>query len=141
MESVDVVDPLAAAIAGSSRFGSLVLDACSRVDRFVLEHFIRRPAVAPPRGLRARLARAAAFYGDERFVAEPETFFAPPGPLRRVDMRRLVWLPGGELVELSYETDFEPVFPEARASDAASRRGVALWWRHGGTGRDRKSVV
>ena len=41
-------------------------------------------------------------------------------------------MPGGELLEFSYETDFVPVFEEARKDplEAWNRRGVALWWRH-----------
>ena len=114
-------------------FEATLLGACARVDRFMLEHSIRRRPVLPAAGLRERLARAGDFYGDPRLL---DTFFVPPQPLRAAP-RRLVPLPGGELVQLDYETDFTPVFPDARTDplEAGNRRGVAYWWRHGDAGR------
>ena len=121
--------------SSSARLEPFLLRACARVDRFMLEHSIRRRPVAPAPGLRECLTRAEAFYGDPRLREAPERFFAPPQPLRAIP-RRLVPLPGGELVALDYETDFEPVFPELRGDplEAGNRRGVALWWKHTGTG-------
>jgi pimeloyl-ACP methyl ester carboxylesterase len=130
----DVVAPVATAAAAlqPTGFGALVLGACSRVDRFVLDHFIRRRPVVPPPGLRDRLERAARFYTDPRFIAEPDAFFTPPRPLERARARRVLGIPDGEVLSLDYETDFEAAFPEARDDvvDAVNRRGVALWWRH-----------
>ena len=57
---------------------ALLLGACARFDRFVLEYFIRRRPTLPPAGLRERLARAAAFYSDRRFIERPGSFFVQP---------------------------------------------------------------
>src|SRR5262250_2294670 len=116
---------------------ALLVGACARFDRFVLNHFIRRAPTTPPPGLGPRLERAREFYADPRFIAEPDTFYAPPHELRAEGAVRVVGLPGGELVRLEYETDFEAVFPEAREDplDACNRRGTALWWRHAEHGR------
>ncbi|HLY36440.1 MAG TPA: alpha/beta hydrolase family protein [Candidatus Binatia bacterium] len=115
------------------RFGErLLLDACTRFDRLVLDHFIRRAPTPPPPGLHARLERARAFYGDPRFIADPDAFFVPPRPIRTATPDRILGLPGGDVVRLDYETDFQPTFPEARADaiDRCNAHGVALWWRH-----------
>src|SRR5205814_4703209 len=87
--------------------------------------------------LRERLERAARFYATPRFIAEPDAFFRPPAPLERARTRQVFGLPDGDVVLLDYESDFEPMFPEARgdAVDAGNRRGVALWWRHAAPGR------
>jgi hypothetical protein len=106
--------------------------AAGRLDRFVLERFIRRHVFAPPgdgNALRQRLIRARDFYGNPDFIAHPDRFFAPPASLR-AQLRRRHALRGGEVVEVSYETDFVPVFPEARSTPGADRAGVARWWRH-----------
>jgi pimeloyl-ACP methyl ester carboxylesterase len=117
------------------RFGErLLLDACTRFDRLVLDHFIRRaPTTAPP-GLRARLERAQDFYSDPRFIADPDAFFVPPRALRTATPIRILGLPDGDVVRLDYEADFRATFPEARADtiDRCNKRGVALWWRHAG---------
>src|SRR5262249_45307926 len=99
--------------------------------RFVLEHFIRRRPTVPPPGLRDRLARARRFYTNPRFLEEPETFFATPRPLTAA-ATRVVPLPDGEVQLVSYESEFEAVFPEARGGvlDELERHGIALWWRH-----------
>ena len=50
---------------------SLLLEAGARLDRFVLNRYLRRqafPAPADPSGLRERLARALEFYRDPRFI-------------------------------------------------------------------------
>jgi len=116
---------------------ALLVGACARFDRLVLDHFIRRAPTTPPPGLRARLERAREFYADPRFIAQPDTFFAPPREFRAERPARVLGLPGGELVRLEYKTDFEAVFPEARRDrfDACNRRGGALWWRHAERGR------
>ena len=119
------------------RFGErLLLDACLRVDRLVLDHSLRRAPTPPPPGLRARLERARAFYGDPRFITDPDAFFVPPRGLRVAPPARILGLPGGDVVRLDYETDFQATFPEARADamDRCNARGVALWWRHAGRG-------
>jgi pimeloyl-ACP methyl ester carboxylesterase len=112
-----------------TRFEGVLLGAGARLDRFVLERYLRRTAFAAPRdgaALRDRLARARAFYANPRFVAEPATFFAEPAPLRaHVHGRRA--LPDGEVLSLVYTTDFAPVFPEAGIEPTV---GVARWWRH-----------
>jgi hypothetical protein len=111
---------------------SLVLGACARVDRFVLDHFIRRRPCEAPAGLRERLERARRFYADPRFVEDAGTFFETPTPLRAGAPRRVLALPDGELQIVGYETDFRPVFPDAQndALDAATAPGAVLWWRH-----------
>lgn len=118
-----------------TRVDALLVGACARLDRFVLERFIRRRPPAPLPGLAARLRRAAAFYADDRFVAEPDAFFAPPAALD-VRARFLLPLPGGDLRLLRYESAFTPVFPDARTDpfDAGTRQGLALWWRHDAAG-------
>ncbi len=122
-----------------TRLEALLLGAGARLDRFVLERFLRRRAfAAPPDGaaLRARLARGRVFYADPRFAADPAAFFVPPAPLRaRVRQRRR--LADGELLDLVYTTDFTPVFPEARDDPAGGTTpevGLARWWRHRRTG-------
>ena len=112
-----------------TRFESFLLGAGARLDRFVLERYLRRQPLAVPagEGLRERLARAREFYADPRFVDDPGTFFATPAPLR-AEERRLRRLVDGELVRLRFESAFVPVFPEAAL--AVDRAGVALWWRH-----------
>jgi hypothetical protein len=108
---------------------SWLLGAGARLDRFVLERYLKRRPFAPPRGdgLRERLARAREFYADARFVAEPGAFFAEPEPLRARE-RRLAGLYAGELLDLRYETAFRPAW--SGADLALDRRGIALWWRH-----------
>jgi len=115
----------------ASRLEAMMLGAGARLDRFVLERFVKRAAFAVPRdgaALRARLERARAFYGDERFVGDSTTFFAEPAPLRAQE-RLLRSLPDGEIVALTYTSDFTPVFPEARG-EMGQDAGVARWWRH-----------
>ena len=114
------------------RFEVLMARAAGRLDRFVLERFIRHRVLTPPRdgvGLRRRLVRAREFYGDPDFISHPDRFFAPPTPLRAQLQRRHA-LRDGELLEVGYETDFVPVFPEARSDPGVDRVGVARWWRH-----------
>ena len=114
------------------RFEVLMARAAGRLDRFVLERFIRHRAPTPPcdgDGLRRRLVRAREFYGDPDFFSHPDRFFAPPTPLRTQLQRRHA-LRDGELLEVGYETDFVPVFPEARSDPGVDRVGVARWWRH-----------
>jgi len=110
---------------------SLLLGLCARFDRFVLEYFIRRRPTVPPAGLRERLERAEAFYADPRFIERPATYFVRPRDAR-VERGRRVPLPGGELLELRYETDFVPTFEDARDDpiETWNRRGAVLWWRH-----------
>jgi pimeloyl-ACP methyl ester carboxylesterase len=114
---------------------SLLLEAGARVDRFVLNRYLRRQAFRAPvdgAGLRDRLARALEFYRDPRFIDDPSTFYAPPAPLR-VDARRRSHLRDGELLDLHYTSEFVPVLPEARSDRervAANQHGVARWWRH-----------
>lgn len=122
----------------AGRVETAMLHTAARIDRFVLERYLSRqvfqarPDVAQ---LRSRIDRARAFYADPRFVAEPDTFFLSPRPLRGHE-RRMRRLPGGELLELTYETDFVPVFAEARDDLRDARRpGVARWWRHAQPGR------
>jgi pimeloyl-ACP methyl ester carboxylesterase len=121
-----------------TRLETVLLGAGARLDRFVLDRYLRRQAFkAPPDGeaLRDRLVRAQTFYADARFLTDPDAFFRPPSPLR-AQRRRLGTLRGGEILDLEYTTDFVPVFPEARADDAAgAQRGVARWWRHAEPGR------
>ena len=116
-----------------TRVESLLLSAGARLDRFVLERYLRRTAfAAPPDGdaLRARLARALEFYRDRRFIDEPNRFFARPSPLR-TETRRLGSRRDGEVVELTYSSEFVPVFPEARTDPVRSNpQGIARWWRH-----------
>jgi hypothetical protein len=115
-----------------TRLEALLLGTGARVDRFVLQHFLRRHPFAAPRDgdrLRARLADAREFYGDARFLRDPDAFFAPPSPLH-ARPRRLAGLPGGELLELRYRTDFVPVFPPARDEAPVDTRGIVRWFRH-----------
>ncbi len=118
-----------------TRLEALLLGAGARVDRFVLDHFLGRTAFTRPAdasGLRERLLRARDFYADPRFLANPDAFFVPPAPLR-VRQRSLRRLADGDLVDLRYDSDFVPVFPEAQGVDAppgVGRAGVARWWRH-----------
>jgi len=117
-----------------TRFEALMLGAAGRLDGFVLQRYIRRTAFAAPRdgaALGARLARAREFYRDPRFL-DPGAFFLAPSPLR-ANVRRIGTPPDGDLLDVSYTTDFVPVFPEARADgigQAARRPGIARWWRH-----------
>jgi hypothetical protein len=123
-----------------TRVETIMLDAGARLDRFMMRRFVRRAVFPAPRdgdALRGRLERAAAFYADPRFLADPDGFFAPPTPLR-AETRRLRALPDGQLLELRYASDFVPVFPEARdGAVAATARvpGIARWWRHDEPGR------
>ena len=128
-------DVVTCAWAPRTRLDGAVLGACARVDRFVLDHFIRRRPTRPGADLRDRLARAREFYSQPEFLARPETFFATPSPLR-VSNDWIAPLPGGDLRLLRYESDFEPVFPEARGEpiEDFNRSGVALWWRHAASG-------
>lgn len=117
--------------AALSPLEQLMRGVGTRLDRFVFENVMRRRRVEWPHDgdrMAARLARARAFYAEERFVSEPGAFFAPPGPLRArlTPLRRL---PGGELVDVHFAADFLPVLPEARA-DIRPVRGIARWWRH-----------
>src|SRR6185295_19931221 len=101
-----------------TRFESLLLGAGARLDRFVLEHFLRKSGFAVPSdgaALRDRLTRARSFYRDARFIDEPAAFFAAPSPLR-AHVRRRTRLADGELLDVAYTTDFTPVFPEARVN-------------------------
>lgn len=115
---------------------TLMLGAGSRLDRFVLAHFLHRhmlPAPPDAGALRARLVRARTFYADPRFLAEPDAFFVPPAPLRASE-RRLGRLRDGELVQLTYETDFLPALPEVRSGWQPGPAGVARWWQHARAG-------
>jgi pimeloyl-ACP methyl ester carboxylesterase len=118
-----------------TRLEALLLGAGARLDRFVLERYLRRQTFAPPAdggALRARLLRAQAFYADARFIGDPGAFFQMPAPLR-AERRPLAALHDGELIELRYATYFVPVFPEAREdglAGTASEAGIARWWRH-----------
>jgi len=116
-----------------TRLESIMLGAGARLDRFVLQRYLRRQAFPLPRdgdALRARLTRARIFYGDPGFIAHPERFFTIPGPIH-ADVQRLRALDGGELADVRYRTDFAPVFPEADPVLATeSGPGVARWWRH-----------
>jgi hypothetical protein len=116
-----------------TRLEALLLGAGARLDRFVLERFLRRGEFAPPHdgaALRARLDRARPFYADPRLLADPAAFFVSPAPLR-ASVRRRAWLADGELLDLAYTTDFTPVFPEARDDTAGTTTaGLARWWRH-----------
>jgi len=113
----------------------LMLGAAARLDGFVLQRYIRRTAFAEPRDattIAGRLAGARAFYGDARFLRDAGAFFVAPAPLR-AEVRRLRTLRDGDLLDVGYRTDFEPVFPDARTDDvgtAARRPGIARWWRH-----------
>jgi pimeloyl-ACP methyl ester carboxylesterase len=125
-----------AAAVPLGRLDGLLLGAGARLDRFVLDRYLRRHAFALPRdaqALRARLERARAFYADPRLVEEPDRFFTPPAPLR-VQVRRLRTLRGGAVVDLAYESAFVPVFPEVRHELTPDRRGLARWWRHDAPG-------
>jgi pimeloyl-ACP methyl ester carboxylesterase len=117
----------------AGRVETAMLHAAARIDRFVLERFLSRQVFLPRPDvaqLRGRLERARAFYADPRFVAEPDTFYLTPRPLRARERSRRR-LADGELVSLGYETDFVPVFPEARDDFGNDgRTGVARWWRH-----------
>ncbi len=112
-----------------------MLGTGARLDRFVLERYLRRTAFAAPRDgtrLRDRLARARDFYGNPRFVDDPSSFFVTP-PTPRGELRQLAALRDGEVLELSYSSGFVPVFPEARDEDigaAAAKPAIARWWRH-----------
>src|SRR5690242_18896261 len=112
-----------------TRFEALLLGAGARLDRFVLDRFVRRSGFAVPAdgaALRDRLGRARTFYGDARFADDPAAFFAPPSPLR-AHVRRRTRLTDGELLDIAYTTDFAPVFPEARENGrtAIDQLGVA----------------
>src|SRR5262249_47232882 len=115
-----------------SRLELLMARAAGRLDRFVLERFIRRHMLTSPRDgdeLRQRLVRAREFYADHDFIAHPDRFFAPPTSLRTQLQHRHA-LRDGELLEVTYESDFVSVFPEERSDPRPNRAGVARWWRH-----------
>src|SRR5690349_24360933 len=98
-----------------TRVESLMLGAGARLDRFVMQRYLRRNAFPAPGdgdALRARLTRARIFYGDPEFVAKPEAFFTAPPPAR-ADVCHLSKLDGGEVLDVRYTTDFAPVFPDA----------------------------
>lgn len=122
-----------------TRFESLLLGAGARLDRFVLDRYLRRHAFAAPadgHALRDRLTRAREFYADPDFVHDADTFYRPPAPLQTAT-RRIARVPGGDVVDLRYTTEFVPVFPEARDDTtrvAANQRGVVRWWRHAAPG-------
>lgn len=125
----------AAGMRSFTRLEGLLVGAGARLDRFVLDRFVRRSAFAVPRDgamLRERLARARTFYADPSSASGPAGFFVPPAPLC-ARLRRRSTLPDGELLDLVYTSDFAPVFPEARedtTGTAAGQPGVARWWRH-----------
>lgn len=108
----------------------VLCQAGARLDRFALEHVVgRRPPdvdLDAPRW-RDRIGAARAFYADPRLIAHPDAFFHPPAP-PRVRERAMRRLRRGQVVELTYETDFRPVFPGAELPPL--RPGVARWWRH-----------
>ena len=118
-----------------TRLEGLLLGAGARLDRFVLDLFVRRSPFAIPAdgpALRARLGRGRAFYGDLRPPGDPATFFVPPAPLR-AHLHRRSSLADGAVWDVAYTTDFAPVFPEARedaAGTAVLQPGRARWWRH-----------
>jgi hypothetical protein len=121
----------------TTRLEALMLGAGARLDRFVLQHFIRRAAFAPPEDgstLPGRLLRASEFYRNPRFLEDPGSFFATPAPLR-AQLRRRGRLADGEVLDISYSSDFVPVFPEARSAASTPETGVARWWRHHRPGR------
>src|SRR5262249_35643485 len=96
-----------------TRVEAMMLGAGARLDRFVLERYPRRAAFAAPddgAALRARLIRAREFYGNPGFVTDPGSFFAIPAPLR-ANVHRRAHLNDGELLDVTYATDFTPVFP------------------------------
>jgi len=113
----------------------LMSGAGGRLDRFVMEHFLRRSGFAGPvdgEDLRARLTRALEFYRAPHLLERSDAFFASPAALEVTITGRRA-LDGGELLDLSYRSDFVPVFPEARtdpSEQAANQTGVARWWRH-----------
>ena len=114
-----------------TRIEGLMLGAGARLDRFVLERYLRRTAFATPNdgsALRARLVRAREFYSNPHFVTDPGSFFATPAP-PRASVHRRGRLKDGELLDVTYTTDFVPVFPEARGAGAPAP-GVLRWWRH-----------
>ena len=118
--------------AALGRLDMLMLAAGARLDRFVLTRYLHQhvfPTPADGAALRERLARARGFYADPRFLAEPDAFFAPP-PALHATTRQLRRLPRGELLELTYESGFVPVLPEARVGWAPGPPGIARWWRH-----------
>src|SRR5438552_6537061 len=118
-----------------TRIEGLMLGAAARLDRFVLERYLSRTAFAAPvdgAALRERLVRAREFYGGPRFLDDPTSFFATPGPLQG-EARRVGALRDGEVLDLRYTSDFVPVFPEAREDGigtAARVPAIARWWRH-----------
>src|SRR5207249_3539793 len=100
-------------------------------ERFIGRHTLTSPANGD--ALRQRLVRAREFYGNPEFIAHPDRFFVPPISLRS-QLQRQHALRDGELLEVTYETDFVPVFPEERSNPHLNRAGVARWWRHRGPG-------
>src|SRR5262245_66614044 len=89
--------PFATPPRAVTRLESIMLGAGARLDRFVLQRYLRRTAFPVPSdgdALRARLTRARIFYGDPGFIAHPERFFAVPGPVR-ADLPPLRALHGG----------------------------------------------
>ncbi len=113
----------------------LMTGAGGHLDRFVMEYFLRRSGFAGPvdgEDLRARLTHALDFYRAPHLLEETGTFFAPPAALQ-VAVKGRHPLDGGDLLDLSYRSDFVPVYPEARNHPielAANQSGVARWWRH-----------
>jgi pimeloyl-ACP methyl ester carboxylesterase len=119
-----------------SRLEDILAGAGARLDRFVLDVFLRRRSFSTALDsapMRARLGRAGQFYADPRFLSEPDAFFVPPAPIRARTVRRRP-LPAGEVLDVAFTTDFVPVFPEARGELVAAP-GVARWWRHATPGR------
>lgn len=113
----------------------LMSGAGGRLDRFVMEHFLRRSGFAGPldgEDLRGRLTRALEFYRALHALEGTDEFFATPAPLQ-VAVKKRSPLVGGDVLDVSYRSEFLPVFPEARndpMEELAGRSGVARWWRH-----------
>lgn len=113
----------------------LMTGAGGRLDRFVMEFFLRRSGFAGPvdgEDLRARLTHALEFYRGPHLHDGTDAFFAAPAPLQvAVKARRPV--DGGDVLDLTYRSDFVPVYPGARNDPlelAANESGTARWWRH-----------
>lgn len=114
------------------------------LDRFVVGAALdlTRDAPDPERVARhdhsarlAQLARVTEAYGDPRYLEEPDSFFARPDAPRMIREARVKALArGGEIVDLAWESAFEPVHGVAREDYLGfveNRTAHARLWRHG----------
>ncbi len=115
----------------------------ARVDDLMVRVWMRSDRASPwtDAGLADHLRRAAAFYADPAFLADPTRFFVTPEPPATLDETELGRFRDGACLDLRWPSGFVPVFPDARQDFlrfAENHVGHARWWRHD---RPRPTVV